>query len=93
MDLIHLTIDIFKQLRSEGQWELLWKEIEIFAKHHDIEIMSATRQRHPPASLSNYLLTADSIGTNEMLECSSKSYKISMYFPTIDVVLAEMIIL
>ena len=91
-DLIQATIDTFKKLRSDGKWDFLWQEIEAFAKHHDIEVLSSARpqrQRRPP-SLDNYFLTADSIGASEMPGSSSESYKISMYFPTIDVILSEM---
>ena len=73
--------------------ELLWQEIEATAKHHDIEIMPSTtrprQHRRTPASLGNYLLTADSIGVEEMSQSSSEGYKISVHFPTIDVIIAE----
>ena len=74
-DLIQATIDTFKELRSDGKWDLLWQEIEAFAKHHDIEMLFSTqpqRQRHPP-SFDNYFLTADSIGASEMPGTSRES--------------------
>ena len=47
------------------------------------------RQR-PPSSLDNYFITGDTIGTIEVSESSSKTYKLSVYFPTLDVIVSEM---
>ena len=41
--LIQSTIDTFNGLRSDQQWDLLWEEAVAFAKHHDIEVNTGTR--------------------------------------------------
>ncbi len=88
-NLIQSTIDTIEGLKYDDHWGLLWQEILAFARHHNIEIQPNTnrRQRRPPAALDSFLLTADSIGAANMSESSSDSYKTSVYYATIDVII------
>ena len=92
--LIQSTIDTFKGLRSDDHWGVLWEEINVFAKHQNIEIPSkdTRRQRRPPSTLNEYVVTADTIGSCDETVSSSLSdhYKTSVYFATLDVVIVEM---
>ena len=93
--LIQSTIDNFRQLRTHDQWELIWEEINVFAKHHDIEISPRTsrRQRHLPSNLDYFVVTANtigSVGTYDSDISLGESYKTSVYFATLDLILVEM---
>ena len=81
-------------MRSDDHWGLLWEEINAFAKHEDIEIPSKNthRQRCPPSTLNEYVVTADTISSCDETVSSSLSdhYKTSVYFATLDVVIVEM---
>ena len=90
--LIMATIDTLVNLRCDDLWGLLWEEATAFASHHQIEIFSprTRRQRCPPATLSDYLLT-ETIGNSTISNPeSSDSYKINIYYATIDVIVSEM---
>ena len=92
-NLIQSTVDTFKEPRSDSKWDLLSREIEAFASHHNIQMqctLRPQRQRCPPSSLHSYFLTSDTIGTSEVSESSSKAYKLPVYFPTLDVIVSEM---
>ena len=81
-------------LRSDCEWELLWQEIVAFANHHNIQMSQSNRsrrQRRTPAALEGFIIaetTGDS--SHQQNEQSSESFKVNVYFPTIDVILAEM---
>ena len=81
-------------MRSDDHWGLLWEEINAFAKHEHIEILSKNThgQRHPPSTLNEYVVTADTIGSCDETVSSSLSdhYKTSVYFATLDLVIVEM---
>ena len=69
-------------MRSDDHWGLLWEEINAFAKHGHIEIPSKNThgQRHPPSTLNEYVVTADTIGSCDETVSSSLSdhYKTSV---------------
>ena len=71
----------------------LLSEVLAFARHHKIEIVTPRRrrQRKYPAAINNYVMTTDTIGSSTTSNsASSDSYKVDIHFPTIDVILTEM---
>ena len=94
--LIQSTIDTFKELRCDDRWELIWQEICSFAKHHNIEPNSPLRhrrQKHAPSRLSDFVVTSETLGSNDNIgptQSLSDCYKTSVYFATLDVIVAEM---
>ena len=90
--LIQASTETFVSMRSDGQWDLLWRESVAFANHHGIEMSHprSRRQRHTPAAMESYVLTTETVDNNTLPELSSVNYKVHVYFATIDVIVSEM---
>ena len=92
--LILATTDTLKSLRCDDQWDLLWQEVIAFANHHQIEMIPHSNsrwQRHPPTTISDHILTAETIiSDNSPDPVSSDGYKHNIYYPTIDIFICEM---
>ena len=90
-NLIEASIATFESMRSDSHWNSLWQESVAFANHHGIEISQPrSRQRRTPAAMESYVLTTETVGNNTISELSSESYKVHVYFATIDVIFTEM---
>ena len=49
------------------------------------------QQRQPPAAMTDYVMTTETTGSSPTSKsASSDSYKVDVYFPTIDVILTNM---
>ena len=90
--LIQATIDTFDSLCTDDSWNLLCQALA-FARHLEIEIVTPrrTQQRQLPAAINNYAMTNETIESSTTSNsASSDSFKVDVYFPTIDVILTEM---
>ena len=89
-DLVHATMGILQDLRTESKWEQVLKYVQEVASLHNIhaEAPRSQRARQIPRRYEDGLVI-ETTGSREEL-MTSEYLNISIYFPILDAMLSEL---
>ena len=89
-ELVSSTLDTLQLFRSDQEWEKLYKYVTDAAALHDISIIPPRpqRNRQMPRRLRDGLVL-EATGARDTLT-TSQQFKISLYYPILDAIIAEM---
>ena len=88
-NLVSATIEVFQKLRTDSEWEKIFKYAESVAKHHNLPIEpSQGRANRVPRRLDDSIVMSTTGHIRE--HTHSSDYKTNFFYPIVDAMLFEL---